>query len=97
MADQLVKIENRVGQPIQLGKTQIIPITQSIKAQPPGFWGLLLWNRPTAVVVRTADGQEGVLPIQDVTRNTQLILLGIGLLGSLLVWLAFRKSEESYD
>jgi hypothetical protein len=93
MDNQLVKIENRAGHPIQAGEIQIIPITQSIKAQPPGFWGLLLWNRPTAVVVRTADGQEKVLPVQDITRYTQLILMGIGVLGSLLIWLALRKNR----
>ena len=91
MSNKLIHIENRAGSPIALGDTSLIPIARSVRIQPPGYWGFLRWSRPVAVIVQTPNRQEHNLPIRDITRQTQAILLGIGLLGSLLVWLFNRK------
>ena len=91
----LVKTEKLAGKPIQAGQARLIPIETAIRCQPPGMWGVLLWQRPTAVIVQHPDGVEEVLPIRDATRQAQLTLLGIGLLGSILILLAsgLRKNH----
>jgi hypothetical protein len=91
----LVVTEKLAGAPVQVGSTRLIPIETATRIQPPGMWGVLLWRRPTAVIVQHAEGTEDVLPIQDVTRRAQLTLLGVGLLSSILVLLAnrFRKNN----
>lgn len=84
----LLKNEKLAGAPIQAGQARLIPIETATRWQPPGMWSVLLWKRPTAVLVQHPDGSEEMLPIQDVTRQAQLTLLGIGLLGSILLLLA---------
>lgn len=86
----LVHAENRAGKPVQIGDVQLIPIEKTTRFQPPGMWGVLLWRRPAAVIVQHMDGSEEVLQIQDQTRQAQLGLLGIGLLGAFLIWLVYR-------
>jgi len=93
MSNNLIRIENRAGKPIALGDTRIIPIARYVKIQPPGYWGILRWSRPATVIVQTPDWQEHVIPIRDVTRQAQFVLLGVGILGSLLIWLFNRKRE----
>ncbi len=83
----LVKTEKLAAAPIQAGQARLVPIETATRWQPPGMWGVLLWKRPTAMLVQHPDGTEEMLPIQDVTRQAQLTLLGIGLLGSILLFL----------
>ena len=78
---------------MSVGDTEIVPLARSLCIQPHGFPGGLIWNRPSAVIVRTADGQERMLPVPDVTRQKQLRLMAIGLIGSLLIWLVLRRSR----
>jgi hypothetical protein len=84
----LLTNEKLAGAPIQAGQARLVPIETSIRWQPPGMWSVLLWKRPTAVLVQHPDCTEEMLPIQDVTRQAQLTLLGIGFLGSILILLA---------
>ncbi len=42
----------------------------------------LIWNRPKAVIVRTPDGQENILPVRDVTRLVIWSMLAGGVAGS---------------
>ena len=93
MSNKLINVEKRAGKPITLGDTRISLIARSVRIQPPGYWGVFHWSRPTAVLVQTPDWQEHLLPIRDVTRQAQYVLLGVGILGSLLIWLFNRKRE----
>jgi hypothetical protein len=81
----LVHTENRVGKPVRINGYQLIPIEKSSRLQPPGMWGVLLWHHPSAVVVQHPDGSNEVIEIRDPTRKAQLILLGIGLIGTLFM------------
>jgi hypothetical protein len=87
----LVHTENLAVKPIDMNGTLIVPIEKSVRIQPPGMWGLLLLRRPSAVVVQHLNGSDEVIPIQDATRRAQFLLLGIGLLGSLLIWVLNRN------
>ena len=81
----LVQIENRAGKPVHIGGVKLIQIEKTTRVQPPGLWGILFWRRPVAVVVQHPDSSKEVLPIEDQTRQAQLMLLGIGLLGAILI------------
>ncbi len=94
MSNRLINVETRVSKPVHAGDIRITPIAKTLRVQPPGYWGFLCWSRPTAVIVQTPDWQEHVLPIRDVTRQAQFILLAIGILGSLLIWL-FNQNNRA--
>lgn len=77
-------LENLEGKPIKVGENLITPISQSFQLTIPGFTGGLIWNRPVAVRVQATNGQEQVIPVQDVTRLVLLGILGFTLLVALL-------------
>ncbi len=91
MSDNWVIDETRAGVPVQAGDVRLIPMARATRLQIPGFPVHLVWNRPAAVVTHSPGGRQQVLPVPDHTRQAQFILLGIGLLGSLLLWLTFRR------
>jgi hypothetical protein len=91
MPDKLVQIETHAGEPISVGDTRLIPMAQSLRVLPPGKKVGLIWNRPVSILVQTPGGQEHILPVFDFTRRAQLALLGLGMIGSLLTWLAIRE------
>lgn len=83
----------QTGDPIQVGDTTITPKGRALRFNLPGFPGGFVWNRPSAVIVKTADGMEQVLPVNDVTRWAVWMFLAAGMVGGLLVWLIFRKNR----
>ncbi len=78
------KLENQEGSPVKVGENLITPISQNFTLTIPGFSGGLIWNRPVAVRVQTADGHEQKLPVPDVTRLILLGILGFSALVALL-------------
>lgn len=87
MASSWIQIETRAGEPVIAGGNVLIPMAKVLRVQLPGLpAGGLIWNRPSAVVVRDAAGQEQVLTVRDVTRQAQWTLLG----GALALLLAAR-------
>ena len=93
MRQSWIQVDTLAGEAIPAGDVRLIPLAQSTKVGPPGTLIGLFWDRPVAVVVRGSRGGQQVLPIVDITRRAQLILLGIGLLGSFLLWLAFGRQR----
>ena len=89
-----ITLESRAGEPVQAGARQLTPISNVVRVEIPGWTGGLVWNRPAAILAREADGQENLLPVHDVTRRAQLLILAAGLLGGWLIWLAFRPRKE---
>jgi hypothetical protein len=87
----IIETETKTGEPQLVGNHELTPLTQVLKIQLPGHHGGVIWNRPKAVVVRTADGQEQTLPIPDVTRITIWAMLAGGLLGAIAIGLLFRN------
>jgi hypothetical protein len=88
---KIINQQTLIGTPIQAGKYEITPLVKRTCMQPPNYRWFFSWQRPKAVVVEVPGGHQEMLPIPDATRRAQFTLLGIGLLGSLLIWLAFRK------
>jgi hypothetical protein len=86
-----IRFEIQHGEPVTAGGMQVTPVTKTLCVPLPGNAGGLIWNRPFAVEVRTADGKEWSLPVPDVTRQAQIALLAMGLIGVLLIGLVSRK------
>ncbi len=86
-----IRFETQRGEPVAAGGTQVTPVTKTLCIPFPGIAGGLIWNRPFAVEVRSADGAEWTLPVPDVTRQAQIALLVMGLIGVLLIGLVSRK------
>jgi hypothetical protein len=85
----VIESEIKTGTSMQVGNFELTPQTQVLKVQIPGYHAGLVWNRPKAVVVRTPDGQETVLPVTDVTRVAIWAILAGGLLGAILIRLLY--------
>lgn len=88
--------ENKIiaGDSIRIGRDQVVPLTRSIYVPLFGLRGGLVWNRPYAVMIIGEDDTERVLPVHDVTRRSQILLLIAGLIGSLLIW-GFLRGRNS--
>jgi hypothetical protein len=87
----MIHVETTAGEPISVDEREIVPIARSVRVQMPLLRGGLIWNRPVAVVVRAANGQEYELPVRDVTRRAQLFVVAVGILSSFLMWLVLRR------
>ena len=83
--------ETKAGKPIQAGDTTLVPFANSIQVRVPFIPGGLIWNRPVSVAVQTAQGQEYILPVQDVTRQIYFALIGASLISGILILLFSRK------
>ncbi len=79
------------GEPVAVNQWTVTPLAQSLTIR--GSRGGFVWNRPVALLI-TRDGQAKRMPIPDVTRSAQLVLLGIGLLLS-LIFLAGSPKETT--
>ncbi len=87
---RLITIETRSGQPIRAGHNTIIPFSWALQLHIPGLKGGLIWNRPTSVLIQSADGREQVLPITDVTRLVEWSLFFSSLASILLLGFIFH-------
>lgn len=93
MAEPL-DVEINAGDPISADGYTLTPFAQSIKVTLPGFPGGFIWNRPVSILVENPDGNEQVIPIQDVTRQVVFGLIGVSLGIVMISWLIskmFRK------
>jgi len=86
----MIKSEIKKGESKQVGNYELTLMNQVLKVQIPGYHAGWIWNRPKAVVVRTSDGKERILPVTDVTRVAIWTLLASGLLGAILMGLLYR-------
>ena len=85
-------MEIHAGSLIHVGETRIIPFAQTVRMKIPG--ARLVWHRPAAILAQTPDGKEIVLPIQDVTRQAQIVLFSVGILGTLLLWCFYQYTNK---
>jgi len=87
-----MSMETKAGQTIEVGDTRITPFSKVLKLQAPFSRKIrLVWNRPASVLVTDPAGNEQVLPVQDVTRRAQVMILGAAFSFVLLMWLANRR------
>ena len=92
MSNSLLRIETLTGQPVKVKDTELRVRSQVLQLRLPVASGGLIWNRPVAVVVRTPDGQDQILPIRDVTRTVVLLLMGLCFASTFMLMLYRRKT-----
>ena len=85
-------IETLTSQPIRVKDSQLRLRSQVVELRLPIASGGLIWNRPIAVLVKTPDGQEHVLPVVDVTRIAVLALMTFSFVSTFLFMLFRRKN-----
>jgi hypothetical protein len=90
---RLIQYETRAGDPVISGETKIIPFSRALNIKLPGLHGGVIWNRPVAVLIQTAEGEEDLLLIRDVTRQVQWRLVAGSILVLLLTWFLVRKRK----
>lgn len=93
----LLQVENKAGTPIKAASTRIIPFSQSVRVDFPGFPGGIVWNRPLSILAVSATGDEHVIRVVDVTRRIQIAILAGGLLGGLALWILAHVSRKDLD
>ena len=81
-----LNVEIQSGEPISYGARKITPFAQAVQLKIPGLNGGLIWNRPVAVLVEYENGDQHVLPVPDVTRKTQIRIMGAALIIVLTSW-----------
>lgn len=89
-----IHTENRAGKPVRVADYHLIPVERFHRIQPPGMWGVLLWRRPTAVIIQHPDAADEVIEIHDSTREAQIFLLVLGLVVSIILLLLNSSSSE---
>ena len=85
MPDFSSLFETNEGKPITVGKQKITVISKALRLQIPDLAIGFVWNRPSAVRVQTEGAGEVTLPVVDETRRYQILLLGLGIAGSILL------------
>jgi len=88
-----LRIETFTSQPVKVKDTQLRLRSQVIQLRLPIVSCGLIWNRPVAVLVRTPDSQDQILPIPDVTRAAVLVLIALCFASTLLLMLFRRKTS----
>lgn len=83
--------EVKTGEPQKVGDLEITPTTNLLKVQFPGYHAGVIWNRPRAVIVKSPDGEEKILPVRDVTRLVIWSMLAGGVLGAIVIGLMYRN------
>jgi hypothetical protein len=95
MSNSVLRVETLTGQSIKVKNTQVRVRSQVLQLRLPMANGGLIWNRPVAVLVRTSDGHEQMLPVPDLTRIAVLILAGLCFTSMFLLLLYGRQKVES--
>ena len=88
---RLVQVETHAGIPIKHGRITITPFARSLRIGSTGKHGGLIWNRPASILIQSADGEEQIMPIPDITRQILWTLLGVSVLIALLAWIFNRN------
>jgi hypothetical protein len=86
------RIKTLTSEPVIVKGDQVRLRSQVLQLRFPFIPGGLIWNRPVAVLVRTADGQDQILSVPDVTRTVVLTLLVFSIAGTFLLRLFRHKS-----
>ena len=94
MEDPMVRIDLESGRPVRAGGRRLVPQAQTVRLKLPVFKAGMVWRRPYAVLVKDAGGQETTLPVVDVTRAAQIMVLLAGVLTVTIIWLLRRSNDE---
>ncbi len=80
------KIETQAGEAIHIGAHTVVPFAKTWQLTSKTGNGGVIWSRPASVLVQSADGQEQVVSIPDLTLRIIVSLFGVCLGASLLMF-----------
>ena len=83
--------EMHEGKPFRVGEQTITVISRVLHLQVPGLPVGLVWNRPAAVRVATDGASDVTLPVTDETRRMQIMLVILGIAGSIVLSALLRR------
>lgn len=90
---EMVQLGTHSGETVTAGGVRVTPQSQALTVSWPG--GGWVWNRPVALEVEQ-DGEVQRVPIVDVTRWSQLVLVGLTVIFSAAaVLLAVRSCVQA--
>ena len=92
--NEIIQWQTSAGDKITIGDTTLTPQSQALTLRWPK--GGLIWNRPVAVVVEQG-GQTKHIPIIDLTRVAQIMLLGLGLTFSVIAFLRSTQQRRKQN
>ncbi len=87
---ELFQVQTVSGQPVTVGSLTVTPQSQALIVRLP--IGGVVWNRPAAILVEQ-NGTTKRLPIVDITRILQLLLLGSSLVLSIVSLVKFSQRK----
>jgi hypothetical protein len=88
-------MDTRAGEAVLIRDRKIVPFAQALRIQLPKIPVSFTWNRPASVLVINQDGQEEIFAITDVTRKYQFLFLGIGIIGSMIIYISHKLIGKS--
>ena len=83
--------EFQEAKPINVGNQKVTVVSKMLRLQIPGLPVGLVWNRPSAVRVETAGSGTVTLPVVDETRRLYILLLALGIAGSIVLTALLRR------
>jgi hypothetical protein len=95
MQTSKLRFETLNSPPIAIPDGQVYIRSRLVQLRFPNASGGFIWNRPVAIVVRTLDGQEKMIPVLDITRIILLILAGFCLTSMFILMFLRRRNPES--
>jgi hypothetical protein len=94
MAERIIVQHTSAGEPISQGDVNIYPVSRTYRINFPRLRGGISWNRPYGVIVEDHMGNRQVLPVKDITRRYQVIILSAGLFVSLFTLLVLNRKKS---
>jgi hypothetical protein len=88
---KLLTIETHASPPLRAAGRTLTLFNQAWTLRLPGKAGGLVWNRPAAVLVQSADGSEEIIRIKDFTRLAIWMLGGFTILIGVATWFALKR------
>jgi len=88
--------ESRAGKPIQFQGNTLVPVAKVWQMKLPWAHGGLIWNRPASVVVTGSNGQETIVPVQDVTRQAAWMIFAVCFASLLLALMSARQRPTQH-
>ena len=65
----------QLAETVVAGDRQIYPIMRSFKVRLPGMGSVFTWKTPVMVLIKGPDGTSQEMPVRDITREIQILLL----------------------
>lgn len=84
-------LQNTSRPPVKWRGYQIRPVAQAFRFVPASQIGMI-WNRPVGIQVQTPQGEEQFLPVYDLTRIIQVLIILGGFFLLFLLKLIYKRS-----